>query len=41
MTIFKKVCDEHDIMSKPEDVFSYLRQFPEEKDKQISLFSSL
>ena len=38
MAIFKAVCDEHNIISKPEDVFSYLRHFPEEKDKQISLF---
>jgi DNA repair photolyase len=38
MRIFTDTCKANRIMWEPEEVFAYLRQFPEEKDTQISLF---
>lgn len=37
MSILKEVCERHDILWKPNDVFSYLKQF-EVKEQQLSLF---
>lgn len=37
MSIFSEVCEKYDILWKPDDVFSYLKQF-EEKEQQLSLF---
>ena len=37
MSIFVQVCEKHNILWKPDDVFSYLKQF-EEKEQQLSLF---
>lgn len=37
MSIFRAVCEKHHILCKPDDVFSYLKQF-EEKEQQLSLF---
>ena len=36
MSIFKEVCEKHGILWKPNDVFSFLKQF-EEKEQQLSL----
>ncbi len=35
--IFKEVCDEHNIIYRPKDVFAYLNKF-EESQEQLSLF---
>lgn len=37
MSIFRKACEKHGIIWKPDEVFSYLKQF-EEKEQQLSLF---
>lgn len=37
MTYFIETCEKHNILWKPEDIFSYLKQF-ESKQQQLSLF---
>ena len=37
MNIFRQTCKEHGILSKPEDCFKYLHEFPE-KYEQLNLF---
>ncbi|PHV70712.1 radical SAM protein [Sporanaerobium hydrogeniformans] len=37
MSIFKNFCERHQILWKPNDIFSYLKQF-EEKEQQLSFF---
>lgn len=37
MNIFKKICEQHNILWNPDDVFAYLDAF-EYKDQQLSLF---
>ncbi len=37
MTVFKEICEQHNIFWKPADVFAYLQTF-ETKDQQLSLF---
>ena len=37
MEIFKKICNENNIMSKPEDCFQYMNELPD-KYEQMSLF---
>lgn len=38
MRIFYEECIKHGVMSDPGQIFSYLRQFPEEKSRQLNLF---
>ncbi len=38
MEIYRGECIKHGIMSEPDEVFKYLREFPDERDRQISLF---
>jgi DNA repair photolyase len=37
MTIFQEICQQHNILCKPDDIFAYLRTF-EPKERQMSLF---
>lgn len=37
MTVFKGVCEQHNILWKPDEVFAYLQEF-EQQDQQLSLF---
>lgn len=38
MSIYKRICKEHNIMSRPDEVFKYLRQFEEKGNTQMNLF---
>lgn len=40
MKIFKSVCEEHGIMSTPDECFDYMREFPE-RNVQLSLFDMM
>ena len=38
MKIFRAECEERGVLHRPEDVFAYLREFPQEDASQLSLF---